>query len=160
MSLSLFASCKKEEVKNETPFNVPQKSKMEMLTQTTWKFSGYSANPAMDWYGDGVLYSNLYDLLDSCRKNVELKLDTDSTYKITYTLSSCIVGDIYDYEQGRWDINKSLDTLSFTPLFGCCSRPYFRPIINLNTNELKIKFSQYEIDGERTYVETYKNCNY
>ncbi len=51
------------------------KTKTELLTTGTWKYTASSINPAYDYYSDGILATNIFSIMKPCEK------DDFETYK-------------------------------------------------------------------------------
>ncbi|HEY6436689.1 MAG TPA: hypothetical protein VIY47_08865 [Ignavibacteriaceae bacterium] len=62
-------SCKKDKDINTA------KTKTELLTTGTWKYTASTINPAYDYYSDGILATNIFTIMKSCEK------DDFETYK-------------------------------------------------------------------------------
>ena len=59
----IFISCKKDKKDNAT------KTKTELLTTGTWKFTAAVITPAYDYYGDGVMTTNIFAIMKACEKD-------------------------------------------------------------------------------------------
>jgi hypothetical protein len=66
-----FTSCKKDSDNNTST----AKTRTELLTAGTWKYIACTISPAYDYYGDGTLATNLFDIMKACEK------DDFETYK-------------------------------------------------------------------------------
>jgi hypothetical protein len=62
-SATLILSCKKE--KNDNP----PKTKTELLTTGTWKYTACIVNPAYDYYGNGNPVTDIFAIMESCEKD-------------------------------------------------------------------------------------------
>jgi len=79
LSFIIFVSCHKDRDSN------PAKTKTELLTAGTWKYTAATINPAYDYYGDGTTVTNIFEIMKTCEK------DDFETYK---------ANGIWEYREG------------------------------------------------------------
>jgi hypothetical protein len=61
----IIVSCQKDKNNDSNT----ARSKTELLTTGTWKYTGATINPAYDYYGDGVIVTNIFDIMKDCEKD-------------------------------------------------------------------------------------------
>jgi FtsH-binding integral membrane protein len=59
----VFFSCKKDDNNSAT------KTKTELLTAGPWKYIASTITPAYDYYGDGVMATNIFAIMKACEKD-------------------------------------------------------------------------------------------
>ena len=135
-SISTFFSCKS---KDDT---LPSKTRTELLTTGTWKYTASIISPAYDYYGTGNPVTDIFSIMLPCEK------DDFETYK---------TGGIWEYNEGptkcdasypqvftdswRFDAN---ETKLFVGAVECT-------ILELSDTKLKLRYS-FEDNGV-TYTE-------
>lgn len=62
----IVVSCQKD--KNNDNHNIV-KTKTELLTNGTWKYTGAIISPAYDYYGDGAVVTNIFSIMKDCEKD-------------------------------------------------------------------------------------------
>jgi hypothetical protein len=59
------SSCDKDDQKNNNTI----KTNTELLTAGSWKYTGATIIPAYDYYGDGSLVTNIFEIMKDCEKD-------------------------------------------------------------------------------------------
>ena len=136
-------SCNKDEDNNGNA-----KTKTELLTTGTWKYTACNISPAYDYYGDGVLATNLFAILKSCEK------DDFETYKANGT---------WEYNEGPTKCDPSYPQVfsepwSFTSnetklLVGTVEHT----ILELTATTLKLRYSVEDAGVTYTEEDTYSH---
>ena len=60
----IVVSCQKDKDNHSTV-----KTKTELLTVGTWKYTGAIISPAYDYYGDGTVVKNIFSIMKDCEKD-------------------------------------------------------------------------------------------
>jgi len=77
-------SCNKDDDNNSTT-----KTKTELLTSGTWKYTACIVSPAYDYYGDGVMATDLFAILKPCEKDDFEVYKTDGTWEYNEGPTKC-----------------------------------------------------------------------
>jgi len=77
-------SCNKDDGNNNTT-----KTKKELLTTGTWKYTASIISPAYDYYGDGVMATDLFAILKQCEKDDFEIYKTDGTWEYNEGPTKC-----------------------------------------------------------------------
>jgi len=77
-------SCKKKDENINTA-----KTKTELLTTGTWKYIAATINPAYDYYGDGTLSTNIFDIMKACEKDDFETYKTNGTWEYNEGATKC-----------------------------------------------------------------------
>jgi len=83
--LLVFVSCQKDE--NDDHANA--KTKTELLTTGTWKYTGATVKPAYDYYGDGAPTENIFAIMKDCEKDDFESYKTDGVWEYNEGPSKC-----------------------------------------------------------------------
>jgi len=65
------------------------KTKAELLIMGTWKYIGATINPASDYYGDGTLATNIFDIMKACEKDDFETYKTNGTWEYNEGPTKC-----------------------------------------------------------------------
>ena len=65
VTVAIAPSCKKNNDKNDNT----TKTKTELLTTGTWKFTAAAISPAYDYYGDGHSVTDIFSIMKPCEKD-------------------------------------------------------------------------------------------
>ena len=79
-----FFSCNKDDGNTSTA-----KTKKELLTTGTWKYTSCIISPAYDYYGDGVMATDLFSILKPCEKDDFEVYKTDGTWEYNEGPTKC-----------------------------------------------------------------------
>jgi hypothetical protein len=82
-SFIILISCHKDENTNTA------KTKTELLTTGTWKYIGATINPAYDYYGDGTLTTNIFDIMKACERDDFETYNTNGTWEYNEGPTKC-----------------------------------------------------------------------
>jgi len=77
-------SCNKDDDDNNTT-----KTKTELLTAGTWKYTACVISPAYDYYGDGVMATDLFAIFKPCEKDDFEVYKTDGTWEYNEGPTKC-----------------------------------------------------------------------
>jgi len=80
----LVSSCQKDKDNDHTT-----KTKTELLTAGTWKYTGAIISPVYDYYGDGVLVTNIFDIMKDCEKDDFEIYKTNGTWEYNEGATKC-----------------------------------------------------------------------
>lgn len=82
----VVVSCQKDKNKDA---NNTSKSKTELLTTGTWKYNGSIVNPAYDYYGDGILTTDIFSIMKDCEKDDFELYKTNGTWEYNEGPTKC-----------------------------------------------------------------------
>jgi hypothetical protein len=77
-----FQACKKDKKDSA-------KTKTEFITTGTWKITAQTANPALDWDGDGDVETNLFADTEACLKDNFITFKTNGTAEENEGATKC-----------------------------------------------------------------------
>lgn len=100
-----FVSCEKD--KDNKPDNAG------LLTEKNWKISAATIDPAIDWFGNGTLVTNLYAQWDPCSKDDLVIFSKNGTVKFDEGLTKCFPNDPQTVT-GLWAFNTDKTVISIT----------------------------------------------
>jgi len=82
---STVISCKKDKDKDDNT----AKTKTELLTAGTWKYTASIINPAYDYYGDGNATTDIFSIMKACEKDDYEIYKTDGTWEYNEGPTKC-----------------------------------------------------------------------
>jgi len=86
MASATFAlSCKKDTGDND---NIA-KTKTELLTTGSWKYTSCAIDPAYDYYGDGNPTTNIFSIMKDCEKDDFETYKSNGTWEYNEGLTKC-----------------------------------------------------------------------
>ena len=80
----MIASCQKDKDDNHTT-----KTKTELLTTGTWKYTGAIISPGYDYYGDGTVVTNIFSIMKDCEKDDFEVYKTNGTWEYNEGPTKC-----------------------------------------------------------------------
>ena len=86
-TLVVIGSCKKDK-HNDTP-----KTKTDLLTSGTWKYTGAIITPAYDYYGDGNAVTDIFSIMKTCEKDDFETYKTNGTWEYNDGPTKCDASD-------------------------------------------------------------------
>jgi len=78
-------SCKKDDDKNDST----AKTKTELLTSGTWKYTSCIIEPAYDYYGDGNSVTDIFGIMKTCEKDDFETYKTNGTWEYNEGPTKC-----------------------------------------------------------------------
>jgi hypothetical protein len=138
----VFFSCKKDDN------NDAAKTKTELLTTKSWKYTASTVTPAYDYYGDGVMATNIFAIMKACEK------DDFETYKTS---------GIWEYDEGPSKCDPLYpQVFSDTWSFAAGESELFvgtvlHRILELTETTLKLQFTFEELGITYTAEDTYRH---
>jgi hypothetical protein len=137
-------SCKKDKAENSNT----TKTKTELLTTGTWKYTASIINPAYDYYGDGTLATNIFDIMKACEK------DDFETYK---------TNGMWEYNEGPTKCDPSYSQIFSEPWsFAANETKLFvgtveHTILELTATTLKLRYTFEDAGVTYTEEDTYSH---
>lgn len=104
LGLLFTSSCNKDNEDKATP-------NREKLLVGAWQMKSFTVDPAIDWFGTGVLVSNIYAQLDACDKDDVTIFEANGVVKYDEGGSKCDPQDPQT-ETGTWTFNQDKTVLS------------------------------------------------
>ncbi len=101
-----FTGCKKD--KDET-----KADKTGMLAEKNWKMTAATIDPAIDWFGNGTLVTNLYAQLPVCTKDDLTIFRKNGTVAFDEGTAKCEPNDPQT-RSGLWSFNTDQTIVSVT----------------------------------------------
>jgi hypothetical protein len=126
-----------------------EKSKTELLTGKTWKMTGYTVDPAYNYFG--TLISDIFAQWDACDKDDIYSFKTDKTYTFEEGLTKCDPEDDQVYETGTWTFNADETVLVLTTE----GETYNMTIVELSSGTLILTDQEQEEGIYYTYTLTF-----
>jgi hypothetical protein len=80
----ILPSCKKDKDTTST-----DKTKTELLTAGTWKYTGSIVSPAYDYYGDGTVATDIFSIMKGCEKDDFEVYKTNGTWEYNEGPTKC-----------------------------------------------------------------------
>ncbi len=100
-----FVSCEKD--KDNKPDNT------ELLTGKNWKLTAFTIDPAIDWFGNGTLVTNIYAQLPTCAKDDLATFNKNGTVNFDEGATKCDPNDPQT-TSGTWAFNTDKTIISVT----------------------------------------------
>lgn len=100
-----FTSCQKD--KENKPDNAG------LLTEKNWKLSAFTIDPAIDWFGNGTLVTNIYAQLPACAKDDLTIFNKNGVVNFDEGASKCDPNDPQT-TTGTWAFNTDKTIISVT----------------------------------------------
>lgn len=135
-----FTGCKKD--KDET-----KADKTSMLAEKNWKMTAATIDPAIDWFGNGTLVTNLYAQLPACAKDDLTTFRKNGTVAFDEGATKCEPNDPQT-RSGLWNFNTDQTIVSVTEDGETDSWE----IIELTKDKLKVDYTI--VDEGLTYTIT------
>lgn len=101
-----FTGCKKD--KDET-----KADKTGMLVEKQWQATAYTIDPAIDWFGNGTLVTNIFAQLPACAKDDVTIFHKNGTVAFDEGASKCSTNDPQT-RSGLWTFNPDQTVISVT----------------------------------------------
>ena len=143
-SATYAPSCKKDTDDND---NIA-KTKTELLTTGSWKYTSCTIDPAYDYYGDGNPTTNIFNIMKDCEK------DDFETYKTNGT---------WEYNEGPTKCDPSYPQIFSEPWsFDAAETKLFVggvecTILELTATTLKLRYSFEDSGVTYTEEDTYRH---
>lgn len=124
------------------------KTKTELLTMSSWKYTGATINPTYDYYGDGNAVSDIFSIMKPCER------DDYEVYK---------TDGVWEYNEGPTKCDASSDQVFSDPWRFAESETKLivgeqeHKILELNANTLKLQYSFEDAGILYTEVDSYSH---
>lgn len=138
-SFLMVSSCKKDD---DDPVN-----KKAILTANSWKLSGMTIDPAIDFFG--IQISDIYNgFMDDCAKDDLMIFNEDGSYTGDEGATKCDPDDPQITEEGTWVFNADETQLITTD----ADTSYTFTIVTLSSSKLKMTSTEEEDGTVYTYT--------
>ena len=143
MIVFLVISCKKDDDENNA------KTKTELLTSGTWKYTACIVSPAYDYYGNGNPVTDIYAIMELCEKDDFEIFKTNGSWEYDNGPTKCIPSDPQIVYSEPWSFTAN-ETKIIVGTVECT-------ILELTETTLKLRYSF--VDAGVTYTEedTYRH---
>lgn len=144
----LMSACRKDEDN--------QKSRIGLLTTSTWKLISYSVDPPFKTYdNDGNptgTSSDYYAFMGDCQKDNTQKFNTDNRLEIDEGLNKCL-SEIPQKTYGTWSLSSD-ETILTTILL---SYTQSLTILELTSERLKVTWTETWVGKTSTFILIYSH---
>ncbi|MBL0105263.1 MAG: DUF5004 domain-containing protein [Bacteroidetes bacterium] len=144
----VISSCKKDSTEDPAPTTPTNTITTAALTANFWERTGFTSSPAIDYYNNGHVVTDVYALMDTCAQDFHYKFNSGGSY--TNGVSINCTFPIYN--SGAWSldsVNSKLNLVSSTSVATQYS------IITLNTNTLKVSSVEIRSGVSYTFTQTF-----
>lgn len=146
---TLFNSCKKDEPAASS--STTTDTKTALLCGKNWMVTASTVNPGIDYYGTGILLTNLIGTVQPCELNNLLNFSTGGSYIVDEGPTKCSAGDPQTIATGTWAFNSDKSHLLVTESGSSIADDY--TLVTLN--ETTVQVTQTMVSGGITYVYSY-----
>ncbi len=101
-----FTGCKEDKDDNKA-------DKTSMLVEKQWQATAFTIDPAIDWFGNGTLVTNIYAQLPACAKDDLTIFRKNGTVAFDEGSSKCSANDPQT-RSGLWTFNPDQSVISIT----------------------------------------------
>lgn len=144
---TLFNGCKKDE---PAAAAATTDAKTDLLCGKNWMLTAFTVNPGIDYYGNGIIFTNLMGTLQPCEINNIVSFTTAHAYTIDEGATKCTSGAPQTFESGTWAFNGDQSHLLMTNTANSVTTDFTLVALNATTAQI----SQSLTVGATTYVYT------
>src|SRR4030095_93117 len=142
ISATIF-SCKEDE-----DGNIP-KTKTELLTSGTWKYTSCVVSPAYDYYGDGNAVTDIFAIMKPCEKDDFEIFKTNGIWEYNEGPTKCDQSSPQIVYSEPWSFTAN-ETKLFVGTVECT-------ILELTSTTLKLRYSFQDAGITYTEEDTYRH---